>query len=270
MRIWSHQQIQRCNIWLRLIWSLLCGTSSFSFDLLKHQSSTQMALKLLTSTLSQRKCRSSVLCQGERSREKVLRLQIRWRRPQCGGAVAARMALSRGRLEVGDWKGLEMFGQKEAFHCMCRQPRVHDGRGHWWDKRLITNFPASNSDCAKKWSLPIFVFYCVTHKYVRKACWVWIAPYKLDLKVTHSGFLWFLYPNTHTVSSAGGYAAGSLAIMTDAAHLLTDFVSIVISIFSLWIASRPQTGTMTFGWYRAGRNKFLTSSSQEYTHQPLC
>uniref|UniRef100_A0A3Q0RP06 Probable proton-coupled zinc antiporter SLC30A3 n=1 Tax=Amphilophus citrinellus TaxID=61819 RepID=A0A3Q0RP06_AMPCI len=49
----------------------------------------------------------------------------------------------------------------------------------------------------------------------------------------------------------GGYAAGSLAIMTDAAHLLTDFGSIVISIFSLWIASRPQTETMTFGWYRA-------------------
>lgn len=129
---------------------------------------TQMALKLLTSTLSQPKCRSSVLCQGERSREKMLRLRIRWRRPQCGGAVAARMALPRGRLEVGDWKGLEMFGQKEAFHCMCRQPRVHDGRGHWWDKRLIKNFRASNSDSAKKkWSLPIFVFYCVMHKYVK-------------------------------------------------------------------------------------------------------
>ncbi|KAG7229123.1 hypothetical protein INR49_013065, partial [Caranx melampygus] len=49
----------------------------------------------------------------------------------------------------------------------------------------------------------------------------------------------------------GGYAAHSLAIMTDAAHLLTDFGSILISIFSLWISSRPQTQTMTFGWYRA-------------------
>ncbi|XP_070834602.1 proton-coupled zinc antiporter SLC30A2-like [Chaetodon trifascialis] len=49
----------------------------------------------------------------------------------------------------------------------------------------------------------------------------------------------------------GGYAAHSLAIMTDAAHLLTDFGSIVISIFSLWISSRPQTHTMTFGWHRA-------------------
>ncbi|KAK9534045.1 hypothetical protein VZT92_009120 [Zoarces viviparus] len=49
----------------------------------------------------------------------------------------------------------------------------------------------------------------------------------------------------------GGYAAHSLAIMTDAAHLLTDFGSIVISIFSLWISSRPQTHTVTFGWHRA-------------------
>ncbi|GAA6223256.1 zinc transporter 2-like [Lates japonicus] len=49
----------------------------------------------------------------------------------------------------------------------------------------------------------------------------------------------------------GGYAASSLAIMTDAAHLLTDFGSIAINIFSLWISSRPQTQTMTFGWHRA-------------------
>ncbi|XP_076605169.1 proton-coupled zinc antiporter SLC30A2-like [Chaetodon auriga] len=49
----------------------------------------------------------------------------------------------------------------------------------------------------------------------------------------------------------GGYAAHSLAIMTDAAHLLTDFGSIMISIFSLWLSSRPQTHTMTFGWHRA-------------------
>uniref|UniRef100_A0A3Q1FQ91 Probable proton-coupled zinc antiporter SLC30A3 n=1 Tax=Acanthochromis polyacanthus TaxID=80966 RepID=A0A3Q1FQ91_9TELE len=49
----------------------------------------------------------------------------------------------------------------------------------------------------------------------------------------------------------GGYAAHSLAIMTDAAHLLTDFGSIVVSIFSLWVSSRPQTQNMTFGWHRA-------------------
>ncbi|CAL8288783.1 unnamed protein product [Gadus morhua 'NCC'] len=49
----------------------------------------------------------------------------------------------------------------------------------------------------------------------------------------------------------GGYAAQSLAVMTDAAHLLTDFGSIMISVFSLWISARPPTDTMTFGWHRA-------------------
>ncbi|NWR47175.1 ZNT2 protein, partial [Regulus satrapa] len=51
--------------------------------------------------------------------------------------------------------------------------------------------------------------------------------------------------------SAGGYLAHSLAILTDAAHLLTDFASIMISLFALWVSSRPPTKTMNFGWHRA-------------------
>ncbi|XP_065819905.1 zinc transporter 2 [Labrus bergylta] len=49
----------------------------------------------------------------------------------------------------------------------------------------------------------------------------------------------------------GGYLAHSLAIMTDAAHLLTDFGSMMVSLFSLWISSRPPTKTMNFGWHRS-------------------
>ena len=36
----------------------------------------------------------------------------------------------------------------------------------------------------------------------------------------------------------GGIWANSLAIATDAAHLLTDFASFMISLFSIWVASR--------------------------------
>ncbi|KAJ8335083.1 hypothetical protein SKAU_G00407220 [Synaphobranchus kaupii] len=50
---------------------------------------------------------------------------------------------------------------------------------------------------------------------------------------------------------AGGYLAHSLAILTDAAHLLTDFASMLLSLFSLWMSSRPPTKTMNFGWHRA-------------------
>lgn len=53
------------------------------------------------------------------------------------------------------------------------------------------------------------------------------------------------------VEVVGGVLAGSLAIATDAAHLLTDFASFMISLFSLWIASKPATKHMSFGWHRA-------------------
>ncbi|KAM9418942.1 proton-coupled zinc antiporter SLC30A8-like isoform 2-T2 [Salvelinus alpinus] len=49
----------------------------------------------------------------------------------------------------------------------------------------------------------------------------------------------------------GGYFAGSLAVMTDAAHLLVDFASFIISLVSLWLSSRPATRTLSYGWHRA-------------------
>lgn len=53
---------------------------------------------------------------------------------------------------------------------------------------------------------------------------------------------------------AGGYFAGSLAVMTDAAHLLVDFTSFIISLCSLWLSSRPATHTLNYGWHRAGKS----------------
>ncbi|XP_073714448.1 uncharacterized protein slc30a8 [Misgurnus anguillicaudatus] len=49
----------------------------------------------------------------------------------------------------------------------------------------------------------------------------------------------------------GGYFAGSLAVMTDAAHLLVDLTSFIISLISLWLSSRPATHTLSYGWHRA-------------------
>uniref|UniRef100_A0A1I8BHG8 Zinc transporter n=1 Tax=Meloidogyne hapla TaxID=6305 RepID=A0A1I8BHG8_MELHA len=40
-------------------------------------------------------------------------------------------------------------------------------------------------------------------------------------------------------------------IITDAAHLLTDLASMLISLFSIYIASRPASQRMSFGWHRA-------------------
>ena len=49
----------------------------------------------------------------------------------------------------------------------------------------------------------------------------------------------------------GGYLAHSIAIMSDAAHLLSDFSGFLISMFSIWIGTQPATGVLSFGYHRA-------------------
>ncbi|EAL65581.1 hypothetical protein DDB_G0283629 [Dictyostelium discoideum AX4] len=49
----------------------------------------------------------------------------------------------------------------------------------------------------------------------------------------------------------GGYFANSLAIMTDAAHLLTDIGAMFLSLFAMWISQHPPTSSMSFGFHRA-------------------
>ena len=53
------------------------------------------------------------------------------------------------------------------------------------------------------------------------------------------------------VELIGGYLARSLAIMTDAAHLLSDLSGFTISIVSLYIATRPANFELTYGYHRA-------------------
>ena len=61
------------------------------------------------------------------------------------------------------------------------------------------------------------------------------------------------------VEIVGGVLANSLAIASDAAHLLTDFASFMISLFSIWMATRPASRQMSFGWHRAEVIGALTS-----------
>jgi len=57
----------------------------------------------------------------------------------------------------------------------------------------------------------------------------------------------------------GGYLSESLAIMTDAAHLLSDLLAFCISIYALLVAQRAPTNKLTFGSHRAEIVGALTS-----------
>jgi zinc transporter 2 len=53
------------------------------------------------------------------------------------------------------------------------------------------------------------------------------------------------------VEIIGGIMSGSLAILTDAAHLLSDLAGFAISIVALVIGARAPTNSLTFGYHRA-------------------
>ncbi len=50
--------------------------------------------------------------------------------------------------------------------------------------------------------------------------------------------------------AVGGVITGSLAVLADAGHLLSDVGSIVLALIAARLAVRPATGRRTFGWQR--------------------
>ena len=48
-----------------------------------------------------------------------------------------------------------------------------------------------------------------------------------------------------------GFASSSLALLSDAAHMLTDAVALAMSLFAARLAARPAGGSMTYGMGRA-------------------
>lgn len=49
----------------------------------------------------------------------------------------------------------------------------------------------------------------------------------------------------------GGWWTNSLALLTDAAHMLTDVAALGLTLFALWVATRPVSDSKTFGYARA-------------------
>ncbi|KAG5270631.1 hypothetical protein AALO_G00194830 [Alosa alosa] len=66
-------------------------------------------------------------------------------------------------------------------------------------------------------------------------------------KLGCAAVLYFLFMIGELV---GGYVANSLAIMTDALHMLTDLIGIIVSLLALWLSAKPPSDRFTFGLHR--------------------
>src|SRR5881396_2836598 len=53
------------------------------------------------------------------------------------------------------------------------------------------------------------------------------------------------------VEVLGALFTGSLALLADAGHMLTDVGALALALFAIWVAARPPTPAKTYGYYRA-------------------
>jgi cobalt-zinc-cadmium efflux system protein len=53
------------------------------------------------------------------------------------------------------------------------------------------------------------------------------------------------------VEVVGGFVTGSLALLADAGHMLTDVASLLLAVFAIWIANRPHSSKRSYGYQRA-------------------
>src|SRR6204780_4385156 len=49
----------------------------------------------------------------------------------------------------------------------------------------------------------------------------------------------------------GGYLTGSLALLSDAVHMLTDIAALCLGLLTLWISRRPASSAKSYGYLRA-------------------
>lgn len=62
------------------------------------------------------------------------------------------------------------------------------------------------------------------------------------------------------VEVAGAIISGSLALLADAAHMLTDVGGLALALFAIWFASRPASPSKTYGYLRAEVLAALTNA----------
>ena len=71
------------------------------------------------------------------------------------------------------------------------------------------------------------------------------AKHRRALTVTFAlSFTYFI------VEVIGGIVTNSLALLADAAHMLTDVGGLALALFAMWIAQRPANAEKTYGYYR--------------------
>ncbi len=76
---------------------------------------------------------------------------------------------------------------------------------------------------------------------------------KISVTAQKRRSLWIVFGLTFTyfvVEVIGGLLTNSLALLADAAHMLTDVGGLGLALFAAWMSAKPATPQRTYGYYR--------------------
>ncbi len=76
---------------------------------------------------------------------------------------------------------------------------------------------------------------------------------QLSVTAKNRRALWIVFGLTFIyflVEVAGGLLTNSLALLADAAHMLTDVGGLGLALFAAWMSAKPATPQRTYGYYR--------------------
>lgn len=76
---------------------------------------------------------------------------------------------------------------------------------------------------------------------------------QLSVTAKNRRSLWVVFGLTFTyflVEVVGGLVTNSLALLADAAHMLTDVGGLGLALFAAWMSAKPATPQRTYGYYR--------------------
>lgn len=75
----------------------------------------------------------------------------------------------------------------------------------------------------------------------------------LSTTARHQRALWITFALTFTyfvIEVVGGILTNSLALLADAAHMLTDVGGLALALFAAWMSQKPATPAKSYGYYR--------------------
>lgn len=86
---------------------------------------------------------------------------------------------------------------------------------------------------------------------------------QLSVTAKNRRSLWIVFGLTFTyflVEVVGGLLTNSLALLADAAHMLTDVGGLGLALFAAWMSAKPATPQRTYGYYRVEILAALTNA----------